>query len=524
MDEDRLVIESQPRQSLFLRHTADVVVFGGASGGGKTFSLLMEPLRHVGNPEFKAIILRRSYPLILKPGGIWDDSKKIYTHIPGAEALLNPPRWRFPSGATVTFQHLENDQTVYEYKSAQIPLIMWDQLEEFTEAQFWYLFSRNRSTCGIHPYIRATCNPDAESWLAGFLAWWIDQDTGYPIPEREGKTRWMARDGEQIAWGNTAEDVQAKIGPDTLPKSVSFVPALLEDNPALTRKDPGYRANLQMLTTVERERLLRGNWKIRPAAGLVFPRTMWRECEQFPSDARLVRYVDKAYTEGGTGARTASVIVGQQSRDGLRRYFIGDGRAGRWGDSEREREIKDMARSDRHNYGGRVPMRIEQEPAAGKFSARFTISNLAGYDVRSRPARVKKYIAWQPLASQVQNECVWIVTGASGPDGEYVKGAQPWNYEEFKHELDKLSGDPKLDARLLRDYADAASGGFNELTDAGQGYLLRPLLGSDDGEDGEQVASESDLDDMPPMLADMLRDARDSRQENLREYSGDRDW
>jgi hypothetical protein len=191
---------------------------------------------------------------------------------------------------------------------------------------------------------------------------------------------------------------------------------------------------------------------------------------------------------------------------------------------ERERQIKDMARADKQNYGGRVPMRIEQEPAAGKFSARFTISNLAGYDVRSRPARVKKYIAWQPLASQVQNECVWIVTGSSGPDGEYVKGAQPWNYEEFKHELDKLSGDPKLDARLLRDYADASRGGFNELTDAGQGYLLRPLLGSDDGEDGEQVASEDDLDDMPPMLADMLRDARDSRQENLREYGDDRDW
>src|SRR4030067_251737 len=259
-----------------------------------TFSLLMEPLRHIHVPDFRAVIFRRTYPLILKPGGIWDDSHKIYSHYPGAEPLLNPPRWTFPSGATVSFQHLEYDQTVYEFKSAQIPLIMWDQLEEFSEHQYWYLFSRNRSMCGVKPYLRATCNPDAESWLAGFLGWWIDQDSGYPIEERAGKIRWMARAGDSIVCGNTAEDVIAKLGPDTLPKSVSFIPSVLDDHPALVRQDPGYRANLQMLTTVERERLLFGNWKIRPQAGLIFPRDLWQFCEAAPNNARWVRYWDKA--------------------------------------------------------------------------------------------------------------------------------------------------------------------------------------------------------------------------------------
>ena len=48
------------------------------------------------------------------------------------------------------------------------------------------------------PYIRATCNPDADSWVADLLQWWIDQDTGFPIPERAGKVRWFIRSGDEL--------------------------------------------------------------------------------------------------------------------------------------------------------------------------------------------------------------------------------------------------------------------------------------------------------------------------------------
>jgi len=444
-------------------------------------------------------------------GGIWDDSKNVYQPLRG-EPVLGPPRWRWPNDVVISFRHLERNDDCYEYKSAQIAWIGWDQIEEMTEFQFFYMLSRNRSMCGVKPQVRASCNPDSESWLARFLAWWIDQDTGYPIPERAGLIRWMARDGENLIWGSTRAEVIEQCSPDTLPKSVAFIPALLDDNQELLRKDPTYLANLQLQTTVERERLLRGNWKIRPSAGIVFPRNAWGECQQFPAEARLVRYIDKAYTEGGTGARTASVIVGEHQKGGTKSYYIGDGRAGRWGDMERETQIKDMARSDRENYGYRAAMRIEQEPAAGKFSARFTIANLGGYDVQARPARMKKHIAWQPLASQVQAENVYIVTGQAGPNGEYVRGAQPWNHEEFRQELDKLSGDPKLDARFLRDYADAASGGFNELTEAGGVYLNRPLLCSggdyEGGGDVNQPLTEDELTGLPDILADIMRGAR----------------
>src|SRR5436305_14925946 len=74
--------------------------------------------------------------------------------------------------------------------------VCFDELTHFTAHQFFYMVSRNRSTCGVRPYIRATCNPDADSWVADFLAWWIDPQTGLPIPERAGVLRYYIRVAE----------------------------------------------------------------------------------------------------------------------------------------------------------------------------------------------------------------------------------------------------------------------------------------------------------------------------------------
>ena len=94
------------------------------------------------------------------------------------------------------------------------------------------------------PYIRATCNPDADSWVAEFIAWWIDQETGLPIPERAGVVRYFIRINDALIWGNSLEELREKYGADVLPKSVTFIPAKLTDNPALMAADPGYLANL----------------------------------------------------------------------------------------------------------------------------------------------------------------------------------------------------------------------------------------------------------------------------------------
>jgi hypothetical protein len=131
---------------------------------------------------------------------------------------------------------------VYDWHGAQITLICFDELTHFTKYQFFYMLSRNRSTCGVRPYIRATCNPDANSWVADWVAWWIDPETGLPIPERAGVLRYFVRVAEQIILADRPQDLlQYLPRPEDLtpgidpprPISVTFIPAKVFDNAAL---------------------------------------------------------------------------------------------------------------------------------------------------------------------------------------------------------------------------------------------------------------------------------------------------
>ena len=127
---------------------------------------------------------------------------------------------------------------------------MFDELTHFSEAQFFYMLSRNRSTCGVKPYVRATCNPDTDSWVADFIEWWINQETGYAIPERLGVLRYFYRIEGELIWGESIEELTEKctgvegFSPD-LCKSVTFIASSVYDNEALLRIDPGYLANLR---------------------------------------------------------------------------------------------------------------------------------------------------------------------------------------------------------------------------------------------------------------------------------------
>jgi predicted phage terminase large subunit-like protein len=262
-------IRPQPgAQERFLSTLADIAIYGGAAGGGKSYALLMEPLRHIHNKDFSAVVLRKTTPEITQPGGLWEESEKIYPLV-GAEPRIVHMDWNFPAGARVKFDHMEHEKSKHKYQGSQIALICFDELTHFTEGQFWYMVSRNRSTCGVRPYIRCTCNPDASSFVRNMVDWWIDPDTGYPIPERSGVLRWFVRYGGELQWGSDGASLRAEFG--TEPKSLTFIPATLSDNPALTERDPGYRANLEALPYIEKERLLEGNWNVVDAEGAEWP-------------------------------------------------------------------------------------------------------------------------------------------------------------------------------------------------------------------------------------------------------------
>lgn len=185
-------------QEKFLSTTADIAIYGGAAGGGKSYGLLIEPLRYKNNKRFGAVIFRHEYKQIFNQGGLWDTSNDVYGDIKGADGRYSAGMWKFKNGMTVAFDYINRDDDLQKWQGSQITMIGFDELTHFSEKQFFYMLSRNRSVCGVKPYMRATCNPDADSWVADFISWWIDQDTGYPIKERSGKKRWFVRINESI--------------------------------------------------------------------------------------------------------------------------------------------------------------------------------------------------------------------------------------------------------------------------------------------------------------------------------------
>lgn len=245
-------------QEAFLKSAADICVYGGSAGGGKTWGLIVEPLRHVNNPGFGAVIFRRVCPQITCEGGLWDESMGLYPLL-RAKPIVGTMDWRFPSGANIGFSHMQHETDKLAWQGSQIPYLGFDELTHFHESQFFYMLSRNRSVCGVRPYIRATCNPEP-GWVKRFLGPWVDRL--HPLfPTASGVIRWFIRVKGEICWVD-ADTPHAK--------SVTFIRASVYDNKILLDKDPGYLSNLLALPPVEQARLLNGDWDVR-REGLVYP-------------------------------------------------------------------------------------------------------------------------------------------------------------------------------------------------------------------------------------------------------------
>jgi predicted phage terminase large subunit-like protein len=433
----------------FLGTPADIAIYGGGAGGGKTWALLMEPLRHVANPEFGAVFFRRTTVQIRNEGGLWDESQKLYRHLKAKPKELKL-EWKFPSGATGSMAHLEYDKTVNNWQGSQIALELFDELTHFTEKQFFYMLSRNRSMCGVRPYVRATCNPDADSWVARFIAWWIDEKTGYPIPERAGVLRYFVRIGAAIHWADNPADLAQYTMKDEdgnevpiPPKSVTFIPAKLTDNKALMNADPGYMANLMALSTVERERLLGGNWKIRPAGGLLFRRGWCDVVDAVPAGTVWARGWDLAATPKTDTTpdpdATAGTKIGKMP-DG--RYIVGDFVEDWLSPNGVRSLIKNTAAQD----GQGTQISLPQDPGqAGKDQKQNLAKMLTGYDVRFSPESGDKVTRFSPFSAQAEAGNVVVLRGH-------------WNEPWFS----ALEGFPEA---AHDDAADSTSRAFNALNE-----------------------------------------------------------
>lgn len=434
-------IKPQPGpQEAFLATSADIAFYGGAAFGGKTFALLLEAVRHTDNPGFGGVIFRRTTKQVTAEGGLWDTAEEIYPQL-GAVSNQSRLQWKFQAGSALTFAHLEHEKNKLDWQGSQICFIGFDEVTHFSEGQFWYMLSRNRSTCGVRPYVRATCNPDPDSFVAALIAWWINQDTGLAIPERSGVVRFFIRKHGELIWADTAEELR-QAHPGSQPKSFTFVASSYADNKIGMERDPGYLANLEALPQVERERLKAGNWKVRPSSGDYFKRSYFEIVPAAPMVAQRLRYWDRAATEPSesnpdpdwtAGLRLALADDGYYYVEHVERFRGTPGKV-----------LKRVCTTTAQD-GRTVAVGIEQDPAqAGKFEAATYVSALAGYIVMPVPPQGDKETRASPASVQAEHGKIRLVRG-------------PWN-EAFLAELEAF---PR---GAHDDQVDALSGAFNLLT------------------------------------------------------------
>lgn len=430
----------------------------GSAGGGKSFGLLLAPLAYRNVPGFGYTVFRRNYNQIFAQGGLWDESLKMYSGIRGAHPRPSRGEWVFSGKdgkvrSKVSFAHIERDVELSKWQGSQICGIGFDELTHFSRKAFIYMLSRNRSTCGVRPFVRATCNPDADSWVADFISWWINQETGYAIPERSGAVRWMINRDDTFYWADTPEELWEQFDLKTEeerqePKSVTFIASSVYDNKELLKINPGYLANLKALSTVEKERLLHGNWKIRPAAGLYFKKSqVGNYLNVVPDDViKWVRCWDLAATAEGENedsAHTAGVLIGKRKNG---RYVIADVIDIRQSASDVRNTIKHTCQLDRSKYK-RVTTRLPKDPGqAGKDQAQSYIKFLSGFTVKTVAETGSKEARAEPMAAQWQA-------------GNFDVVIADWN-EKYLTQLENFP-DGKL-----KDMVDASANGFAEIEES----------------------------------------------------------
>lgn len=341
-------------------------LFGGAAGGGKSVLLIMAALQYVEYPYYNALILRRTYQQLTQ---LIDMS---HDWLSGTDAVWNEQKkiWRFPSGATLTFGHMQYEKDKYNYQGKVYHFVGFDELTQFMESQYTYLFSRVRRDAGsiVPNRILCTANPGGEGHE------WVKQRF---IVEGEEKGR-------------------------------LFIPSRLEDNPHIDRED--YERQLAELPPLEREQLRNGNWDVEPQ-GSMFDKNWFNLVDKIPHNeiVQKIRFWDLAATEdkgNNDPDWTVGALVGvTRERD----FYIMDIQRMRGTPNQVQNLVKRTAEQD----GKEVRIYMEQEGGSGgkntiDFYRRYVLQGYPFWGVRSTKSKTERAT---PFASTAEGGNIYIFRG-----------------------------------------------------------------------------------------------------------------
>ena len=291
---------------------ADLLLFGGAAGGSKSELLLGLALTQ----HRDSILFRREYSQMVGSSGLIARSKQII----GKHGRYNAQEhtWRdLPGGRTLEFGACQYEETKQRYRGRPHSFIGIDECAEFTESIVRFLIAWLRTT-DINERCRVVMcsNPPTSTegaWLFDMFGPWIDVQ--HPNPARPGELRWFTMingvdtevDGPDIVHYNEEE---------LKPKSRSFIPARVSDNPYLYETD--YESTLQGLPEPLRSQLLYGDfsltigtnqWQVIPTAWVQMAQARWKQ-RQDPREARLPTSIGLDPARGGKDKTVISELYG----------------------------------------------------------------------------------------------------------------------------------------------------------------------------------------------------------------------
>ena len=382
-----------PKQVEFLLLTCKEAFYGGAAGGGKSEALLMGALQFVNIKGYNALLLRRRFSDLILPEALMSRAEEW---LGGTDARWKSKDhiWVFPSGAKLAFGYLEHEKDKYRYQSAAFQFIGFDELTQFTESQYRYLFSRLRRLEGVNIPLRmrSASNP------GGIGHEWVKQR--FIVAGRE--------------------------------KGRIFIPARLDDNPNIDRAQ--YIESLKELDPTTRARLLKGDWEIRDEGGL-FHRSWFTIVDSYPKDARKIRYWDLAATQPKKGSDpdyTVGALVAE--KDGI--FYVVDIKRVRRTPQQVEALVKQTAQLDKKD----VQIFMETEPgSAGKsLIDHYARHILVGYTFRGHKTTGSKEIRAQPVSSAAEAGNVKLVSASW--NGDFLDEVELFPYGRYDDQVDAVSG------------------------------------------------------------------------------------
>lgn len=387
------------------------------AGCGKSHQALLKVLKYKDDPNFRAIFVRETSVQLSQAGGLYQEAEKMWKQF-GAKFKTHPTMTAtFPSGAQVQFKVCGADRDITNFDGGQFSLVVFDEAQNHTDVQIRYLESRIRSQAkGPHQLI-ATCNPRRDSHLMPFVAWYLDPDTGIPVPERSGVERYYASCNGTMVFAETKQEL-IDTYPGVRPQSYTFISATIRDNPRMKVLNPGYVARLENLKRVERERLLLGSWFAKEESSGYFKRD-WCEIVELRPNVVVTRArgMDLASTLPSEAYPnpdwTASVRM-SKGKDGF--YYVEHVERYRKLTHSVLEQITDTSKADIGEFGQRVPVWIPKDPgAAGAAANMFFIKTLVENGVDARTEQMSGHIGklsrMQPFLSLAEAGLVKVVKG-----------------------------------------------------------------------------------------------------------------